>query len=241
MNPTLEFNPPLIAHRGMSGIAPENTMIAFIKAVQANIKWVEFDVMAAACGEPVIFHDETLERTTNGRGLIEHYSYDYLRTLDAGSWFSTQYANETIPSLKQMIDLLNNTQLSANVELKPSPGKEALFINRVLKEFAPFLAKNTNRILFSSFSIDTLIELRKQSPHALIGLLLHDWIPDWQKIGDSLDCISIHVNQAIISPETAKQIKAMNKYLLCYTVNQAARAKELFNFGVDAVFTDHPQ
>lgn len=239
MTALLSFNPPVIAHRGASAYAPENTLAAFALAADLGIKWVEFDVMQAACGEPIIFHDEQLDRTSNGTGDVDQYNYAYLQSLDAGSWFHPRFAGEKIPSLQQVMQLLKQLGLSANIELKPLAGQDASLVERVLQDMAQH-AFTHETILYSSFSINTLRLLRKHAPAALLGLLLHEWLPDWQKIADELDCVSIHVNEEIMTEESAQKIKAMGKLLLCYTVNDPSRANTLFNWGVDAVFSDTP-
>lgn len=234
---SLDFIPPVIAHRGASAYAPENTMIAFTKAFQLGVKWIEFDVMLAACHTPIIFHDETLDRTTNGRGLLHLYSYHYLQSLDAGSWFHPIYAGERIPSLETIITFLNQTKMNANVELKPFPGQEKQLVDAVLKLMTPYLKSN---LLFSSFSFETLVYLRNLAPDVNIGLLLHEWESGWETMCDSLQCASVHINEEIITDQKVKQIKAMGKKVLCYTVNDPHRAKQLFSYGVDAVFSDMP-
>lgn len=236
---SLNINPPVIAHRGASGYAPENTIAAFTKAAQLGIQWVEFDVMQAACGTPIIFHDETLTRTTNGNGNVEEYDYTYLRSLDAGAWFDPIFSGERIPSLEQVIDFLNEMGLCGNIELKPLPGKEALLVESVLNVIPASLI-NSNKILFSSFSIDALISLRSYAVNCQMGLLLHDWIEDWQAICESLYCVSVHINQEIITRRAIAEIQLMNKAVLCYTVNDPIRAQELFEWGIDAVFSDVP-
>jgi glycerophosphoryl diester phosphodiesterase len=236
---SLNFNPPVIAHRGASAYAPENTLIAFAKAAQLGVKWIEFDVMQAACGEPIIFHDETLERTTNGVGDVNIFPYSYLQTLDAGSYFQSQFARERIPSLRLVLEFLQNTNLSANIELKGLPGQEKKLIKRVLKELESY-SSLYSRILFSSFSIPAIELLREYAPYFAIGLLLHEWEPKWDVLCNRLQCDSVHVNQEIMTPLAAKKIKAMKRVLLCYTVNDPARALELFSWGVDAVFSDVP-
>lgn len=240
MTVSLKFQPPVIAHRGASAYAPENTLAAFIKAMQLGIKWVEFDVMQASTGEPVIFHDDTLERTTQGSGALEQYSYAFLQTLDAGIWFHSKFAGERIPSLIQTMDFLRSAGMSANVEIKASLGHEEALVLRIIKEMSAYPANQTSTILYSSFSFDALRILRKHDPHCLIGLLLHEWEPDWQEVCHSLQCVSVHVNQEILTYEKAQEIKRMGKILLSYTVNDPERALELYSFGVDAVFSDAP-
>src|SRR5438445_1086012 len=114
----------LIAHRGASALAPENTLAAFRKAGEIGAKWVEFDVMLAADGEAVVIHDDTLDRTTNAKGNVCDYPYSYLQTLDAGSWFNPQFSHEKIPTLAEVIGVLRHCKLAANIEIKPSVGKE---------------------------------------------------------------------------------------------------------------------
>src|SRR5262245_86406 len=109
----LIFKPPLIAHRGASAYAPENTLAAFKKAKELGAQWLEFDVQLTACGEIVVFHDERLERTTNGRGWIHEKPYSYLKTLDAGSWFNSQFAGEKIPTLVEALEFLRQNNLMA--------------------------------------------------------------------------------------------------------------------------------
>jgi glycerophosphoryl diester phosphodiesterase len=236
----LSFNPPVIAHRGASAYAPENTLAAFAKAAQLGATWVEFDVMQAASGEPVVFHDDTLDRTTNGAGELAHFSFTYLRTLDAGRWFAPQFAGEKIPSFTQVMMFLQEMHLSANVELKATQGQDEALVAQILLEIKPFLDQQNATILFSSFSIPALYALRKSAPQALIGLLLHEWEPNWEVVCRELNCVSVHVNQEIMTAADAKKIKQMGKKLLCYTVNDPTRAQELFRWGVDAVFSDAP-
>lgn len=240
MTTELHFNPPVIGHRGACAYAPENTLASFTKAAQLGVKWVEFDVMQAADGELIIFHDELLDRTSNGHGHVDHYPYPYLYSLDAGSWFSPAFSGERIPTLRAVIEFLQNANMCANVEIKALPGREEQIVKRVLLDLQPYLATANNQFLFSSFSMGALNFLRQTSSQCQIGLLLDEWEPDWQTVCQSLNCVSIHVNQGIMSAAAALEIKKMNKMLLCYTVNNPIRAQELYGWGVDAVFSDAP-
>jgi len=114
-----KIDPPVIAHRGGSAYAPENTLSAFTKAAQLGMQWVEFDVMLAACGTPIVFHDDLLDRTTNATGEVGVHAYTYLQTLDAGAWFNSKFSGERIPTLAQVLQFLKDVKLCANVEIKP--------------------------------------------------------------------------------------------------------------------------
>lgn len=239
MNHTLCFNPPVIAHRGASGYAPENTFLAFVKAVELGIKWVEFDVMPAACGEPIIFHDDELVRTTGHQGSVVDYPYSYLQTLDAGSWFHSRFSGERIPTLQDMLVYLHEVRMNANIEIKTQPEHEEQLVLRILEVMAPYW-KSGQTYLFSSFSISALKLLRQHAPTCLIGLLLDTWRDDWRQVADELQCVSINVNADIMTPDRVQAIKATNRAVLCYTVNSMERAEALFHWGVDAVFSDMP-
>lgn len=237
---TLQFHPPVIGHRGACGYAPENTMASFIKAAQLNLKWVEFDVMESSDSVPVLFHDDYLHRTTNGRGLLCEHPYAYLQSLDAGKWFDTTFSGERIPSLISVIQFLREAHISANIEIKTLPGHEKKLVPLVIDQMQPYLQKGNDQYLFSSFSFEALRLLRQHSSDCQIGMLLHRWEKNWQELCEELNCVSVHVNEEILTPETAGKIKEMGKILLCYTVNDASRAQELFSWGVDAVFSDLP-
>ncbi|MDR3477694.1 MAG: glycerophosphodiester phosphodiesterase [Gammaproteobacteria bacterium] len=235
---SINFQVPVIAHRGASRYAPENTLSAFFKAKQLGAQWVEFDVMLSACGEAVVIHDETLNRTTNGNGIVGDYPYSYLRTLDAGAWFNAKFSGEKIPTFKDVILCLQEHQLAANVEIKPLPGQEEQTAKKVLADIRDYWTVDMMPPLLSSFSVPSLRTVRQNSPDALIGLLIDEWFGGWEEVCDQLQCVSVHLNQRILDENVVRHIKAMNRFVLSYTVNDPHRAKELFGWGVDAVFSD---
>lgn len=237
---TLTFEPPVIAHRGVSSHAPENTMAAFTRVLMSGIQWVEFDVMLAACGTPVVIHDEMLMRTTGHGGSVGDYPFTYLHTLDAGAWFAPAFSGERIPAFVQVAEFLSATGLCANIEIKPLPGQEESTVRHALQVFRNYFPDNSPKILFSSFSLEVLRMIREQAPSCQLGLLMHEWLPNWRELAVNLNCVSVHVNQEILSEARAAEIKADNKILLSYTVNDVNRAEVLFDYGVDAVFSDCP-
>lgn len=232
--------PPIIAHRGRSALAPENTLIAFKKAQECGIHWLELDVTLAACGEVVVFHDDTLERTTNGFGTITDYTFEYLKTLDAGSWFSSMFAGERIPTLREVLLLLYEYQMSANIEIKSFPGQEERLVKRVLEEIEHYANKKTP-LLLTSFSNTLLKQVRHQSSKISLGLLMSEWDESYSIICDELSLVNIGIDEKLLSFERVKQLKSSVQLLFAYTVNDVARAKELFSFGVDAIFSDCSQ
>ncbi len=238
--PDILIVPPIIAHRGVSALAPENTMIAFLKAKECGLRWIEFDVTLAACGEVVVMHDDDLKRTTNGVGRIIDVTYDYLKTLDAGSWFSREFAGEKILTLKEVLLFLNKNQMAANIEIKSYPGKEEWVAKRVLEEIKQYASSDTP-LLVTSFSKTILKQVRFQDAQIPLGYLMSEWDESYRSFCDEISAVNIGINQELLSLERVKQLKSTGRLLSAYTVNEVARAKELFSFGVDAIFSDCPR
>ncbi|XCB29432.1 glycerophosphodiester phosphodiesterase family protein [Arcanobacterium hippocoleae] len=108
----------LIAHRGLNTIAPENTFSAFNAAINRGINWIETDVDALGDGTPIIIHDTSLDRTTDKSGSYYDLSASDLPNIDAGSWFSPEFAAEKIPTLENLVQFMNETGMNANIEIK---------------------------------------------------------------------------------------------------------------------------
>jgi glycerophosphoryl diester phosphodiesterase len=239
--PKLLIIPPIIAHRGASLQAPENTLAAFRKAKELGIHWVEFDVMLTADDEVVVIHDETLERTTNGKGAIGMLTYSELQALDAGSWFHSDYCNEKVSTFRAVMDFLNEHEMSANIEIKAQKGREEITVEKVLAVLESMSHHYFTPPLISSFSLKTLQQVRQHSADSLIGFLMHQWQKDWQVICDDLQASAVDVNHTILTPHKVKEMKDSQRVVLAYTVNDPVRAQELYSWGVDAVFSDCPQ
>src|SRR5262245_50973415 len=126
MTKVLTNLPLIIGHRGACGHAPENTLASLKKAHELGVLWVEFDVMLAGCGEPIIMHDTRLDRTTDQQGYVNEFTYQQIASFDAGGWFSEAYRGERVPTSKEFIHHLQQRQMSAVVEIKPYPGQEQL-------------------------------------------------------------------------------------------------------------------
>lgn len=234
------IQPPIIAHRGASMNAPENTLSAFIKAKELGLRWFEFDVTLSSDNEVIVIHDDTLERTTNGKGHVYDHPYSYLKTLDAGSWFHADFSHEKIPLFRDVIKLLNQYDMAANVEIKTLPGKEELLANKVLEIIHEDWQSNMTPPLISSFSMKTLHAVRRYDPKCWIGMLMHEWRADWEKICDELQAVSVDTNQNIIDEKKIFEVKKTRRAVLVYTVNSITRAQELFSWGIDAIFSDCP-
>lgn len=232
--------PQVIAHRGASGYAPENTLIAFKKARLMGASMIEFDVMLSKDRIPVVIHDSQVKRTTDGNGAVSELSLEELQSLDAGRWFKRKYAGEMIPSLQSVIETMLTLDLFANVEMKPVKGEEAETVAQTMCVINQYWPMSRPELLISSFDYSVLEMVRSFSPDQPLGLLMHEWQPDWLEKAKKINCISIHANHRILTQKRIEEIKESGYLLLSYTVNRGRKARKLLKLGVDAVFSDYP-
>lgn len=236
----MNIAPPIFAHRGASHYAPENTLAAFWCAKQLGIRWLEFDVMLTADQQVVVIHDETVNRTTNGKGKVSDYTYEKLRKLDAGGWFSKEFAGEKIPLLSEVIAWMRAQQMCANIEIKSTLKNADVTAEKVLQAIDQSWSAGMPAPLISSFSLDILRAVRRLDSHCQIGLLLDQWQPKWQIDADKLQVVSVHTNAKVMTAKRAAEIHATQRLVFCYTVNTAGSAKKMYDFGVDALYSDRP-
>lgn len=230
----------VIGHRGACAYAPENTLASFNKAVELGCRFIEFDVMLNGDGDLFVFHDETLKRTTNGRGEFGLAKTDYVNSLDAGRWFSRRFRGEKIPTLPEVLVWLLANNMQANIEIKPYPGQAEQTAIALITHLNRYWPHDRELPLVSSFELDALRLCRSLAPEMPMGLLLDNWQADWLKIAKELNCFSLHINRRVLTKTWAQEIKK-HPYKLCvYTVNRKRQAAKLFDWGVDAIFSDYP-
>lgn len=226
-------------------VAPENTLASFQRAAIDGADWIEFDARLSADGVPIIFHDDTLERTSDGKGPVSAHTATRLQGFDAGRWFGPDFQGEVIPTLEETITLCRDLGLGMNIEIKPNPGEEhetaiaaLTMLDTVLDVEDKALAGS---IVFSSFKIEALETLRDEGANWPRGLLISAWRPDWREEVRRLGCISLHPSAGLLDvSETVRAIKAEGLLIFPYTVNDPRRASDLFAWGVDAIITDDP-
>lgn len=225
--------PPIIGHRGAAGLAPENTLASFQAAAALGCRMVEFDVRLSADQVPVVFHDDTLERRTNGRGPVAAHTLEQLRRLDAGG-------GEPIPTLAEVLLLCRSLDLAANIEIKPDRGAERATTLAALAEALRVWPAELPPPLVSSFSAEALAAARAAAPGWPRGLLLGRLPPDWRARAEALACATVHCSERDLTGEAVRAVTAAGYPLLAYTVNDRARAESLWRMGVVSVFTDRP-
>ncbi len=236
----LEKPSKVIGHRGAAGHAPENTLAAIARAAELGCGWVEFDTMPAACGAPVIIHDQTLDRTTDGHGLVAGKTLAELKKLDAGSWFSEDFAGARIPALSEALTLLARLGLGAVVEIKPPAGTEAETGRIAAGVMAGFSSDPSPGLMVASFSPKALIGAGSAAPEIPRALNIDTVPARWREILDGLGCRALHCRAGKLKERKARDIIDAGFDIRCYTVNKATEAEKLFAWGVAGVFSDFP-
>lgn len=232
----------VIAHRGGGTLAPENTLAGLAEAHARGYRAVEFDAMLARDDVPVLMHDDTLERTTSGRGAVPDKTSAELARLDAGSWRDARFAGEPVPDLGAAIARCRALDLFANVEIKPyAPGGESVAratADRVARLCAAGWRDRPDAVLISSFSMPALEAARGAAPE-LARACLFDRVPaDWRAWMVRTSSVALHCNARHLDAVTARAVRDEGFALMCWTVNDPAVARRLFDWGVDAICTD---
>ena len=226
-----------IAHRGASAITPENTKLAFVKALDLGADALEFDVQLTLDDVPIVFHDETLDRTTNGSGRVNETDFAAIAELDAGSWFSASFKGVEVPTFEEILTTLGGKAL-LNVELKPDERVEALN-RRVVTSVARF--ELFDSVIFSSFHADALRSLRTLVPDARIGVLCQSGEIDAAfALAAELEAETLHPAVAMVDRELVEAAHAQNLAVYAWTANSHGEIKLLRALDVDGIFSDHP-
>ncbi|AJG20009.1 glycerophosphodiester phosphodiesterase [Cupriavidus basilensis] len=230
--------PRHVAHRGAGKLAPENTLAAFRHGASFGYRMFEFDVKLSGDGRPVLLHDATLDRTTNGQGRVDALTLGEIAMLDAGSWHSPAYAGEPVPTLAAIARYTRANGLFVNIEIKPVPGAEWRTGAAVALDAQALWAGSDVLPLLSSFSEESLEAARKAAPGLPRALLLDELPPDWLERLRRLDCVALDANHPVLTAEVIRAAHAAGFRVACYTVNDPARATELLSWGLDTLITD---
>lgn len=236
----LTFQPPVIAHRGVRAEAPENTLPAFGLAKHRGATWIETDVKLTHDGIPILMHDDTLERTTNGNGAVADIPWELVRNLDAGTWFDPRFAGTRVPRMSEMLKLAFTDYLRVNLEIKPCPNRTQATTMVALIEAAKLWPADHPPPLISSFDVEALVIASQLHPEWPRGLLLDNWRSDWAELAKLTRASTINLDHKLLTGDRLDMLLSAGLPILTYTVNDPARAKELLQKGVAAVFTDDP-
>jgi glycerophosphoryl diester phosphodiesterase len=229
-----------LAHRGANTLAPENTIVAFRKAVEVGADGIEFDVQLSKDAVAVVIHDEKLERTTDGSGLVKDYTLAELQRLDAGKWFADEFAGARIPTLDQVLDTFAGSDLVFNIELKSGiilyPGLEETVLKAVTAR------KLEDKAIISSFNHYSLVTCRELNQEVRIGMLYVAGLYEPWNYARSLGCYSVHpLFYHLQHPELVTGFREHNLPIYTWTVNETAYMEMMVAGGIEAIITDRPQ
>ena len=224
----------ITGHRGASGLAPENTMVAMVKAIEFGADFSELDVQETADGIIVLMHDDSLQRTTGLEAPIWEKSFEDLQTLEAGAWFSDEFKGEPIPSLKSIIKAVRG-KMKLNIELKMS-GHEKQLTEKVVAmvEEEDFI----NNCIITSFDFSAVNKIKHLNSKIKAGYIFSEIPEDEDVFAADVDLLS--VNKKIVTEEFVQQAHANNKEVHVWTVNEPDDMRKLIALGVDNIITNYP-
>ena len=238
----------VFAHRGASALAPENTLAAFRRAAAEGAAWIELDVDVISDGTVIVIHDSRLDRTTNRSGSYYDLTAADLAQVDAGSWFADAegahpYAGESLPTLRAALDVVAQTGMNVNVELKScEAGAQAC--RRLADGVAELLDAHAERggkeVLVSSFNPLLLERMRERREGTDLALLTDSRMlgDDWRSYVENLGAIAVNPGDEGLERSRVEEIRELGYGVNVWTVNSYERAEELFTWGVSGIFTD---
>jgi glycerophosphoryl diester phosphodiesterase len=198
---------------------------------------VEFDVKLSADGVAMLMHDDTLERTTNGRGAFRERTAAELAQLDAGAWRGPAFVGEPIPRFDDVMGYLNSQRMLANIEIKPCAGRD-VETGRVVAKLANELAVTGHPPLLSSFSVDALTAAAEAAPNLPRALLVEHYDASALDVALELQCVSVNCPWQDVTPAMLSKLHANGFRVMAFTVNDSAVAGSLFGLSLDGIFTD---
>jgi glycerophosphoryl diester phosphodiesterase len=230
------INPPLIfAHRGAAGQAPENTLASFRLALEQHCDVIELDIHLSKDNQIVVCHDESVTRTSNGSGLIRGMTAAEIKKLDAGSWFDPKFAEEKMPLLSEVFELVPS-EIGINIELKKDYGGQLQLLIELVRHY-----NRMDSVIFSSFDHKLLYRLKQMTPEAKVSLVydckMFDPVQMIRHFGE--DIYSIHANYLMIDKEDIAAVRQNGQHVIVWTCNRAEEIKTLFDMGVSGVITDY--
>ncbi|MGR5108797.1 glycerophosphodiester phosphodiesterase family protein [Vibrio jasicida] len=227
----------LIGHRGVAGKYPENTRVSIQAAIDMGLNWVEVDVQPTKDNVLVVCHDHTVNRCSNGKGRVDQMTLSELKALDFGRWFSDEFANESIITLSELLELAAENDLNLNIEVKVDHHSA----NDVAQMVAQTLLDGPlpkERILLSSFSHDVIRALHKHCEDYRLGVLSEFFSRKDRLLLEEVDAYSCNLNINWVRSRQINKLQKAGYKVMCYTVNNPKKLKHLPM--LDGIFSDHP-
>ena len=232
--------PKVIGHRGAAKAAPENTLDSIREARRERASWIEVDVKLTADNQLILLHDDLVDRTTSGKGPAALLTLAEIKKLDAGSWFAPNFAGIKIPTLDEAVAEMLRLNLNCNFEIKPCPGREQVTAEFALRALQRLWPAERAKPLISSFAYDSLKVAHEIAPEFPRAVLTDQKPENWRQMCEGVEAIGFNPWHKTLTREWTSAIKEAGYLIATYTVNEPSRARELFSWGVDSVFSDVP-
>lgn len=232
------MNPLIYAHRGASGLFPENTLEAFHAALRQKADGIELDVQLTLDQEVVVIHDYRVERTTNGTGFVREQTWKELRTLSAGTWVNPRFRQSRIPSFREVCRFIEPTPLLLIVELKnfflPQPDLEEKVVE-ILQQF-----RLTERTVVSSFNFTSLVRIKELDERLRTGLLYVGSLRQPWEVAKQFHTDQLHIPASEVTPPLLLEAKSHDLSILAWTVDGPKRIKQIAAMNIDGIVTNYP-
>lgn len=228
--PLYNTHPLVFGHRGARGHAPENTLLGIETGIRLGADWIEVDVRLNA-GQPVLLHDATLDRTTDGRGFVAEVSPAYLATLNAGR-------GEHVPTVLEAFELIDR-RAGLNLELK-ARGCAPVIVQQV-RHAVQVMGWDWANILVSSFDLHELQQVKALEPRIPVGALYCGVPLDYTASAEALGAVSVHLSHEFLAPNMLADARARGLATYVYTVNRPHEIDRLRALGIHGIFTDYPE
>ncbi len=228
-----------VAHRGFSAVAPENTVAAFEKGIEAGANMLEMDVMMTGDNHVIVFHDYRLGRTTNGSGLVKKINLSNIKSLDAGIWFSQKYSSEHVPLLDEVLEL-SKGRVRLNIEMKH---RRHNGVFSLVDKCAKIIERHRmdEDVIFSSFNLEALRYLHYKVPHLRFApLYRHNLNPTPRSFPLQYGAQGVVLNHLFLNRTMVQQFHDFGIKVFVYTVNGLRRIEKMILMGVDGVISDNP-
>lgn len=227
----------VFAHRGGRKWAPENTMAAFAKSMQAGVDGIELDIQRCASGELVVIHDCDISRTTDGVGLVKDISYPELKRVGAGAWFDPQFSAEYIPLLQEVLDLVDG-KLILNIEIKNSPVDYPDIEDDLIDLLEQYRHQDT--VIVSSFDHQVLRRLHAKAPNIPLGILGNSLLVDLGTYLEKIGAKFWHPDFFTLRSDAVCQAQESGIVVNSWTINSSRDWSAALQMGLDGIITDDP-
>lgn len=228
----------IFAHRGFSGKYPENTMLAFQKARETGCDGIELDVQLTKDNVIVIMHDETIDRTTDGKGNLRDYTYDQLCSFDCSGKFAGKYGFQKIPTLREYLEWVKDTDLVTNIELKNS-----VYYYQNLEEKVIDLVRQyhlEDKVLFSSFNLVSVLKCKKLMPQVPVGFLMEVRMDNMGGFARENQVEYYHPDIEFLTEDQVEECHSKGIGVNVWTVNKKKEMQKMLQWKVDGIFTNYP-